>query len=143
MPEMGITFVPQGRRVFPRLTVLENLELGGFMIKDKKELKRRIGEVVQMFPGLESKNEEQSRHPLRWPATNAGTGKRTCFRAKSFTARRAVARAFPKIVKEVFAKIKEINERHKIAIMVVEHNIKIPAQYRSSGLFIGQRQNYF
>ena len=35
MPEMGVVFVPQGRRVFPHLTVLENLELGGFTVKDK------------------------------------------------------------------------------------------------------------
>ena len=55
MPEMGITFVPQGRRVFPRLTVLENLELGGFAVKDKKELKRRIDEVIKMFPDLKLK----------------------------------------------------------------------------------------
>ena len=55
MSEMGITFVPQGRRVFPRLTVLENLELGGFAVKNKKELRRRIEEVIEMFPDLKVK----------------------------------------------------------------------------------------
>ena len=41
MSEMGITFVPQGRRVFPRLTVLENLELGGFCGKRQKGIKEK------------------------------------------------------------------------------------------------------
>ena len=124
MSEMGITFVPQGRRVFPRLTVLENLELGGFAVKDKKELKRRIEEVVEMFPDLKLK--------IKVKAGNLSGGQQQML---------ALARGLvsdpkvllldepslglaPKIVKEVFAKIKEINERHKIAIMVVEHNIK-------------------
>lgn len=124
MSEMGIVFVPQGRRVFARLSVLENLELGGFAVKDKKELKRRIEEVIEMFPNLNEK--------IKVKAGNLSGGQQQML---------ALARGLvsdpkillldepslglaPKIVKEVFAKIKEINEKHKVAIMVVEHNIK-------------------
>jgi len=47
--QRGIAFVPQGRRVFSHLTVEENLEIGGFIVKDKKELKRRLEEVMEIF----------------------------------------------------------------------------------------------
>jgi branched-chain amino acid transport system ATP-binding protein len=46
----GISFVPQGNRVFGELTVLENLEIGGYFIKDKKERAGRIESVLGMFP---------------------------------------------------------------------------------------------
>lgn len=50
--QSGIAFVPQGRRVFSRLTVKENLEIGGFIVRNKQELKRRGEEVMETFPVL-------------------------------------------------------------------------------------------
>src|SRR4030066_197006 len=50
--ELGISHVPEGRRIFPRFTVFENLEMGGFLCRDKKELKERIDMVYSHFPIL-------------------------------------------------------------------------------------------
>src|SRR3989344_5964197 len=58
--ERGIAFVPQGRRVFKYLTVEENLEIGGFVVKDKKELRRRINEAMELFPALKAKRNAKS-----------------------------------------------------------------------------------
>jgi branched-chain amino acid transport system ATP-binding protein len=58
---MGIAQVPEGRRVFPRLTVLENLEMGAYTIDDKAVFKDRLGYVYDLFPRL---------HERRWQ--NAG-----------------------------------------------------------------------
>ena len=49
MARMGIVFVPQGRRVFAHLTVMENLELGAFLLKNKEELKNKIGRNAEHF----------------------------------------------------------------------------------------------
>ncbi|MDH5684677.1 MAG: ATP-binding cassette domain-containing protein, partial [candidate division WOR-3 bacterium] len=49
---LGIAFVPDGGKVFPSMTVLENLEMGGFILNDKEELRKRIGEVLELFPIL-------------------------------------------------------------------------------------------
>jgi len=51
----GVAFVPQGRRVFSHLTVEENLEVGGFVLKSKNELKQRMAEVMGIFPVLKYK----------------------------------------------------------------------------------------
>ena len=49
---LGIGHSPEGRRIFPRLTVRENLELGGFTQRDAWQLKRDIAEVCELFPVL-------------------------------------------------------------------------------------------
>lgn len=52
LAEMGISMVPEGRRIFPRMTVSENLELGSFVLKRKAGLKSRLEWVYQLFPVL-------------------------------------------------------------------------------------------
>src|SRR3989304_6789376 len=51
----GVSFVPQGRQVFSDMTVLENLEMGAFVLKDKEVIKRNINEVFEKFPFLKEK----------------------------------------------------------------------------------------
>lgn len=124
MPEMGVVFVPQGRRIFSHLTVLENLELGGFTVKDKKELKRRIIEIVEIFPDLKVRMKSKAGVLSGGQQQMLALARGLVCDPKVLLLDEPSLGLAPKIVKEVFAKIKEINERHKIAIMVVEHNIK-------------------
>ncbi len=57
----GISYVPQGRRVFTTLTVEENLEIGGIILKDRQEVKRRIEELMETFPMLKKKKRQSLR----------------------------------------------------------------------------------
>jgi branched-chain amino acid transport system ATP-binding protein len=52
---MGISHVPEGRRIFPVLTVKENLELAAWTLKDKGEVDRRMEEVFEMFPRIKDR----------------------------------------------------------------------------------------
>jgi branched-chain amino acid transport system ATP-binding protein len=132
----GIAYVPQGRRVFIHLTIEENLEIGGFIIKDKKELKRRVEEVMEIFPVLKQKRKAKS-------GTLSGGGQQMLAVARGLMTDPKVLLLdepslglAPKIVKEVFAKIKEINENHRTAIMVVEHNIKSLLEIANRGYIL-------
>jgi branched-chain amino acid transport system ATP-binding protein len=52
---LGMSHVPEGRRIFPVLTVKENLELAAWTVKDKTEVKRRLEEVYAMFPRIKDR----------------------------------------------------------------------------------------
>lgn len=124
MVKRGVAFVPQGRRVFANLTIKENLEIGGFVVKDKKIINQRIERVLEIFPDLKKKFKHKS------GSLSGGQQQMLAFARGLMTDPKILLLdepslgLAPKIVKEVFAKIKEINENHKTAIMVVEHNIK-------------------
>ncbi|MDR1915563.1 MAG: ABC transporter ATP-binding protein [Synergistaceae bacterium] len=57
---MGIAQVPEGRRVFPRLTVLENLEMGAYIVNDKAVLKERLEYVYNLFPRLAERQRQNA-----------------------------------------------------------------------------------
>ncbi len=120
----GISFVPQGRRVFKHLTVYENLEIGGWAIKNNKERKERIENVLELFPALKTKLNAKSGTLSGGQQQMLAIARGLMTDPKVLLLDEPSLGLAPKIVKEVFAKIKEINERRKTAIIVVEHNLK-------------------
>ena len=124
MAEMGIAFVPQGRRVFTHLTVKENLEMGGFALKNKAELKRRLEEALEIFPALKTKLKAKSGTLSGGQQQMLALARGLMIAPKVLLLDEPSLGLSPKLVKEAFQTIKEINQRHKTAIFVVEHNIK-------------------
>src|SRR3990167_4849024 len=115
---------PHGRRVFKHLTVRENLEVGGYVVKDKKLIEKRIEEVLELFPALKTKIKAKSGSLSGGQQQMLAIARGLMTDPKVLLLDEPSLGLAPKIVKEVFAKIKEINERRKTAIVVVEHNIK-------------------
>src|SRR5690348_6075809 len=59
MLNAGVAYIPQGRNIFPELSVRHNLELGGIMLADQAALPARIGNIMQRFPMLKEKADAQ------------------------------------------------------------------------------------
>ena len=57
---LGISYVPQGRRVFQTMSVKENLEIGGFILNDKNLVSERIKEVYNYFPVLKERKDQKA-----------------------------------------------------------------------------------
>jgi len=124
MPSRGIAYVPQGRQVFKKLSVRENLELGGYSLPNRKaDLENNIQEVLRFFPALKEKLDAKAE-------TLSGGQQQMLTIARALVSDPKVLLLdepslglAPKIVKEVFVKIKEINEARKLAVLIVEHSI--------------------
>ncbi len=56
--KIGLSYVPEGRRLFSKLSVRENLELGAFIKKDRKEINARLEEVFELFPRLKDRADQ-------------------------------------------------------------------------------------
>ena len=119
----GMTFCPQGNRVFDEMTVLENLEIGGYLLH-KKELKPAIEKAIQIFPVLGER--------LKQSAGNLSGGEQQML---------ALARALmpspqlllldepslglaPNLLDDVFEKFVEINRNLKVTMLIVEQKVK-------------------
>jgi branched-chain amino acid transport system ATP-binding protein len=124
MVERGVAYVPQGRRVFKYLTIRENLEVGGYVLKDRKIINERIEEVLDFFPILRQKIKEKSGTLSGGQQQMLAIARGLMVDPKVLLLDEPSLGLAPKVVKEVFEKIKEINQKRKTAIVVVEHNIK-------------------
>lgn len=124
MVARGISFVPQGRQIFKSLTVRENLEVGGYTVPSKALVASRMNEVLELFPDLKKKLNEKARSLSGGQQQMVAIARGLMTDPKVLLLDEPSLGLSPKVVKEVFAKIKEINERRSMAIMVVEHNIQ-------------------
>ena len=122
--KQGISFVPQGRRVFTHLSVLENLELGCLYLNDRAEQARRLESVLELFPILYEKRRDMASQMSGGQQQMLALGRGLMANPDVLLLDEPTLGLAPIVVKEVFEKVREINERLNTTIFVVEHNIK-------------------
>lgn len=121
---LGISFVPQGRRVFIHLTIEENLEMGCLYLKDDAEKKRRMDAVMELFPILHEKRRHLASQMSGGQQQMLAVGRGLMANPKVLLLDEPTLGLAPIVVKEMFEKIVEINQKLGSSIFVVEHNIK-------------------
>ncbi|MFQ5933106.1 MAG: ABC transporter ATP-binding protein [Dehalococcoidia bacterium] len=120
----GISFVPQGRRVFTHLTIEENLEMGCLYLKSGAEKKRRMDAVMELFPILHEKRGDLASQMSGGQQQMLALGRGLMADPEVLLLDEPTLGLAPKVVKEVFEKVSEINQKLGTSILVVEHNIK-------------------
>ena len=120
--QMGVSQVPEGRRIFPRMTVRENLEIGAFS-RDKQELKNDMGRVFEMFPVLSERSTQLGGTLSGGEQQMLAIGRALMSRPRLLLLDEPSLGLAPIIVSKIFKIIKEINQQGT-TILLVEQNAK-------------------
>ncbi len=120
--QRGIVQVPEGRRIFPDMTVLENLEMGAFLRKNKQLVQQDLNYVMTLFPILEKRRNQLG-------GTLSGGEQQMLAISRALMARPRVLLLdepslglAPLIIKQIFDILKHINKENNTTIFLVEQN---------------------
>ncbi|MBE3588992.1 MAG: ABC transporter ATP-binding protein [Thermoanaerobacteraceae bacterium] len=120
--EMGIAHVPEGRRLFPEMTVRENLEMGSLFPEAKKKRKETMEWVFSLFPILKDKQNQEAGTLSGGQQQMLAIGRGLMALPKLMMLDEPSLGLAPVLVNQVFEIVKEINQRG-ITILLVEQNI--------------------
>jgi branched-chain amino acid transport system ATP-binding protein len=118
---LGITQVPEGRRILPRLSVEDNLEMGAFLVKDKKEIRKNRDEVYELFPLLAKRRKQQGGTLSGGEQQMLAIGRALMSKPKLLLLDEPSLGLAPLIVEKIFDIIRQINESGT-TIFLVEQN---------------------
>ncbi len=121
MVRNGITLVPEGRRVFPNLTVLENLKIGAFYRNDEKNIKEDMEWVYSLFPRLKERTWQLSGTLSGGEQQMLAVGRALMSRPKLMMMDEPSLGLAPLIIKDIFNIIKEVNKQG-VTILLIEQN---------------------
>ena len=136
----GMGFVPQTNNVFTSMTVLENLEIGGFTSLDK--MKSNIEEIFNLFPILAEKQNQVVGELSGGQRQQVAVGRALMTNPKLLMLDEPTAGVSPIVVKELFEKIINI-AKAGIAILMVEQNAKQALEISDNGFVLVQGENKF
>ncbi len=130
--QRGIAQSPEGRRLFPRMTVIENLEMGAFQRKDRGEIKGDMDRVFELFPRLHERRTQKA-------GTMSGGEQQMCAIGRALMARPQLLLLdepslglAPIFVERIFDIIKQINEQGT-SILLVEQNALMALEAANRG----------
>lgn len=131
--ELGVSHVPEGRRIFGNLTVMENLRLAAFARKDAQAIERDIGRVFAIFPRLEERRTQKGE-------TLSGGEQQMLAVGRAFVSGRELMLLdepsmglAPLLMMGMFDALKKINQEEGTAILLVEQNARLALKFAQRG----------
>ena len=119
--KMGISQAPEGRRLFPRMSVLENLEMGAFQRKDRSGIRQDRDRVFELFPRLQERRHQKAGTLSGGEQQMCAIGRALMARPKLLLLDEPSMGLAPIFVEKIFEIVKEINEQGT-PILLVEQN---------------------
>ena len=119
--ELGIAMVPEGRRVFTNLSVLENLKIGAYLRKEKAEIQKDIEWVYELFPRLQERSWQMAGTLSGGEQQMLAVGRALMSRPKLMMMDEPSLGLAPLVVKGIFEIIREINKQG-VTVLLIEQN---------------------
>jgi len=120
--KMGISVVPEGRRLFPKMSVLENLKLGAYVIRNQRKIRERLERVLRLFPRLQERIDQIAGTLSGGEQTMVTVGRGIMANPKVLLLDEPSLGLSPKLVIEFFQAIDRINRQEKITVLLIEQN---------------------
>ncbi|MCB9420020.1 MAG: ABC transporter ATP-binding protein [Ardenticatenaceae bacterium] len=120
----GIIHVPEGRLLFPQMSVRENLRMGAFLTKDKEAINGRIHSVFEMFPRLKERAAQMAGTLSGGEQQMLAVGRGLMADPKLLMLDEPSLGLAPKLVQQVFDLAQQINQEMGVTVLLVEQNVR-------------------
>jgi branched-chain amino acid transport system ATP-binding protein len=125
---LGISYVPEGREVFPELTVMENILMGAYTRNDRRGIQDDIESVLVQFPILRERKNQQAGHLSGGEQQMLAIGRALMSKPKLLMLDEPSLGLSPLLTKEIFNIIQRIN-KEGMTILLVEQNVNMALKY--------------
>jgi len=122
---MGIAMTPEGRRVFPYMSVKDNLLMGAFTRSDKDGIKEDLEKILTKFPRLKERYKQQASTMSGGEQQMMVIGRALMSRPKVLLMDEPSLGIAPKLVQDIARSIVQINEEDKVSVILVEQNSRM------------------
>jgi branched-chain amino acid transport system ATP-binding protein len=138
----GLTLIAQSRSVFPQLSVLENLQMGAYVLKDRALVRERVEDVCRYFPILAERKKQKANTLSGGEQRMLELGRAMMLRPKMMMLDEPSAMLSPKMVATTLNHVKKICETG-VGILMVEQNVRAALEIADSVYVLDRGQNKF
>jgi ABC-type branched-subunit amino acid transport system ATPase component len=132
----GITVVPQERSLFPQMTVVENLEMGMYLERDRRRIRRRIDYVLDLFPDLAERPSQEAGTMSGGEQRMLEIGRALMWKPQLLLMDEPSAGLAPRIATVVLEIVLRLNRQLGLAVLLIEQNARLGLRISDRGCIL-------